>query len=1031
MKKIYAVLFSIILVFSSFPVVHAATIKNIESITIVNENLMIDNKLPDIVGTLNINGSAISDEDLKNITNTSYWYDNTTNSKATNYIQNHQYSYYVSVSIQNADGIEYQFDYNNWKTITVNGYTTDGVYSSKSTSGTLTVHPGSLRMFDDIILNPGNSDPLKVDIGKTIQLTAYVSPVTIADRSVTWESKDTAIATVDASTGVVTGLKTGVVEISAKDAAGASAECTVTVGVPSTSISISKSYVEIEKGKTETLEAVVKPTDSTDKSVTWSSLNKDVATVDENGVVTAVKVGSATIKAVTSNGIVSTCTVSVVINATSVTLDADNIVLANVGDTSKLTATVEPVDASRPTTWVSSNTSVVSVKNTGLVTAVSKGVATITVSNGQLSASCYVTVGIPISSLTLNKNNLFMKLDDVSTLVATILPKDATDQNVTWVSDSPDIVTVNNKGELKSVGIGHATITASNRQFSASCYVTSGVAVDSISLDKSNIVANIGETPTLKATVLPEDASLPKVTWESNSPTVVTVYDGKLTPLSPGNAVITATSSNGIKASCIVTVIDVKIRNKIAFGIGKSYKVISSSLDDSYLEKYITWSSSNNNIATVDKDGVVTGISSGTVQVKATSMSGEIGTCEVKVGIKSAAFSLSNDSYSIQIHAEGNFELRKLLQYTEYSSDADHNISVSCSNGDIVTVKNDGNYYIANRIGKAIVTLTSDNGNITELLVSVVEPADPIVHIVPNKTQLYPGDSTSFSIHSGDGAMTWTSSDPSVISIDMEHYSPSMGGAEYFAGVIAHKPGKATITATNEYGYSDQCEITVLKNIDVYEFYLTKHELTLAEGNSSNLEARVNVAALGDNDLVWSSSDPSIATVDQSGKVTGIKEGSTKISLSLFNGIRVESCDITVSKKVEMYRLYNSNSGEHFYTGSTDERDYLSSIGWNYEGVGWIAPEISNSPVFRMYNANGGEHHYTTSESERDSLVTAGWSYEGIGWYSADSDSVPLYRLYNPNAFANNHHYTTSEDERDYLISIGWKNEGIGWYGFN
>ena len=130
-----------------------------------------------------------------------------------------------------------------------------------------------------------------------------------------------------------------------------------------------------------------------------------------------------------------------------------------------------------------------------------------------------------------------------------------------------------------------------------------------------------------------------------------------------------------------------------------------------------------------------------------------------------------------------------------------------------------------------------------------------------------------------------------------------------------------------------------------------------------------------------------------------------------------------------MYRLYNTNSGEHFYTSSAGERDMLVSVGWTYEGIGWIAPSTSDTPVYRLYNEIGGEHHYTSSEAERDFLLSVGWNDEGIGWYSDDAHTVPLYRQYNPNAFANNHNYTTSQSENDYLVSLGWQAEGVGWYG--
>lgn len=142
-------------------------------------------------------------------------------------------------------------------------------------------------------------------------------------------------------------------------------------------------------------------------------------------------------------------------------------------------------------------------------------------------------------------------------------------------------------------------------------------------------------------------------------------------------------------------------------------------------------------------------------------------------------------------------------------------------------------------------------------------------------------------------------------------------------------------------------------------------------------------------------------------------------------GIKVQAQESSVS----MYRLYNPNSGEHFYTASVGEKNNLVRVGWRYEGIGWIAPSTSSHPVYRLYNPNAGDHHYTLDKSERDMLVKKGWRYEGIGWYSDDQQRVPLYRQYNPNAKAGAHNFTTSVTERNHLISVGWRDEKIGWYG--
>lgn len=138
-----------------------------------------------------------------------------------------------------------------------------------------------------------------------------------------------------------------------------------------------------------------------------------------------------------------------------------------------------------------------------------------------------------------------------------------------------------------------------------------------------------------------------------------------------------------------------------------------------------------------------------------------------------------------------------------------------------------------------------------------------------------------------------------------------------------------------------------------------------------------------------------------------------------------------------MYRLYNPNSGEHFYTKDLAEAKTVVRAGWRWEGVGWVAPSTSSTPVFRLYS--GTDHHFTTSSSERDWLIRVGWKSEGIGWYSElATNGKPLYRQFNPNvdpsASKNNsgsHNYTLSKAENDHLVKVGWKAEGIGWYGAN
>jgi hypothetical protein len=135
------------------------------------------------------------------------------------------------------------------------------------------------------------------------------------------------------------------------------------------------------------------------------------------------------------------------------------------------------------------------------------------------------------------------------------------------------------------------------------------------------------------------------------------------------------------------------------------------------------------------------------------------------------------------------------------------------------------------------------------------------------------------------------------------------------------------------------------------------------------------------------------------------------------------------AEKIRMLRLYNPNTGEHFYTGNEKEKDFLVTAGWTFEGGGFYALTKSDKPVYRLYNPIAGDHHYTGSAKERDYLITGGWKYEGIAWYASNAqDGVKMYRMYNPNSETASHHFTTSVKEKENLEKLGWKYEGIAFY---
>ena len=322
--------------------------------------------------------------------------------------------------------------------------------------------------------------------GDSISIVATVSAKTgSVNKDVQWSSSDTSIATVDYD-GMVTAVSIGNAVITAKTVFGGfTATCDITVISPIivTSIALDKTSASLEAGETVTLTATVKPDNATDKTVTWSTSDASIATVT-NGVVTANKVGTATITAKAGDKL-ATCAITVVTTpVTSISLSQTSSSL-KVGETVTLTATVKPDNATDKTvTWSTSDASIATVTN-GVVTANKVGTATITAKAGDKSATCAIDVqATPVSSVTLNKTSASLRVFGTMTLTATVKPDDATDKTITWSSSDASVATVS-KGVVTAMKTGNAIITAKAGDKSATCAVeVKAPALFSVSTDK-------------------------------------------------------------------------------------------------------------------------------------------------------------------------------------------------------------------------------------------------------------------------------------------------------------------------------------------------------------------------------------------------------------------------------------------------------------------------------------------------------------------------------------------------------------------
>lgn len=249
-----------------------------------------------------------------------------------------------------------------------------------------------------------------------------------------------------------------------------------------TKVELNKTSLTLGVGKSETLTATITPSNATNPNVTWSSNNESVATVN-NGVVTAIKAGTATITVKTEDGeFTDNCTVTVnaaaIVPVESVSLDKTSLELTE-GGTARLTATILPDNATnKNVTWSTSDASIATVTD-GVVTAVAPGTATITVTteDGGKTATCAVTVAaatVPVTGVTLNKTSTSLYVGDTETLTPTITPDNATNKNLTWSSDDTSVATVDASGLVTAVSAGTATITVTTEDGAktATCTVT-------------------------------------------------------------------------------------------------------------------------------------------------------------------------------------------------------------------------------------------------------------------------------------------------------------------------------------------------------------------------------------------------------------------------------------------------------------------------------------------------------------------------------------------------------------------------------
>ena len=577
-------------------------------------------------------------------------------------------------------------------------------------------------------INLGGSE-FYVEVGGTLTINAVLVPETAKDAVLLWTSDDPEVATVE--NGVVTALKEGKTTVVVRAESGVTASCVVYVTPVVTGISLPAALTVYVGGST-VLTPKFTPEGAASTALVWSSADESVATVSQEGVVTGVNGGRTTVT-VKCKEYSATCQVKVRKAAIGVELDITEADLKVGVDELQLTAIVEPSNSiDYDLDWTTSDDAVAVVSDKGLVTPVGPGEATITVTVDRAhQATCVVRVTQPAEGVFLNKTELKIQRGTSETLEATVQPATTNIKDLTWTSSAPEIASVDQTGKVTAHKLGEAdiTVTTVDGGHTAVCKVTVIQKVTGVTLDKESASLRIGEeTLQLNAVVEPSDASDKSLFWISSEEGVASVSEtGLVTPLAPGETVITATTVDGeFSATCTVTVIQPVISitlNETSININPDmqFELVAQINPYNADNKELEWKSSDETVATVDQNGVVTGVETGVGReavITVTSKdSGVYATCIVRVTKDVVGVEL--DCQYKRIEAGKEFQLTAIITPSDATNT---NVVWTSSDSEVASVDATGKV-TAVAAGTAIITVTTEQNGYTATCKVVVRPA--------------------------------------------------------------------------------------------------------------------------------------------------------------------------------------------------------------------------------------------------------------------------------------------------------------------
>ncbi len=626
-----------------------------------------------------------------------------------------------------------------------------------------------------------------------------------------------------------------------------------TTPIPVTGISVSPEEASIEEGNTLNLSAEILPADATNKNITWSSTDNNIASVDEDGRVTAKNEGNVTITATSEDGSFTDTSVIEVTAIEESTIPVDQIEITpqtasiEEGDTLLFSYVISPSDATNQNVnWSSSDESIATVNQNGLVTAVNAGNVSIAVTSEDGNKTNSVTIAVTeepevtveVTRIYVTPQRVTLEEGETAVISYQVWPSNATNKDVTWFSEDETIATVDENGQVTALNVGVVEIVAlsadggfrsDSRLTVIPSTVVETISVTGIVVSPESETVEEGSTLSLGFQITPANATNKNLSWSSSDDSIATVdSNGLISALKIGEVTITAETEDGnftAAASIVVTekpeeLISVTriyvTPQRVILEEGETAVISYRIWPSNATNKDVTWFSEDETIATVDENGEVTALSEGVVEIVALSVDGSFRSDSRLTVIPSTVVEtisvtgITINPESAAIESGSTFSLGFQIAPSNASN---KEVTWSSSDETVATVNQNG---VVSAIGEGVVFISvssvdGDFGSSSTITVlpetaNNEEPTVPLrgvyvrsqrVTLEVNKTfeinyYTWPSNATNKNI-------IWSSTNTSIATVDENGL------------VTAHRLGFAKIVATTEEGqFKSDASLTVI-----------------------------------------------------------------------------------------------------------------------------------------------------------------------------------------------------------------------------